>query len=1339
MTVTRPVFHAVHFTPARLLILLLGAGLFQPAPRAGEIARVGRVDLPSRDLRGFGRVSARFEVFAGSADAGGACLTIRCQDDARARLTAAKYARDLNALSGIARESGPEQAVWQIPHQGWVTVCRKGKRLAILAAESRAILATLAADLDWPVAEIDESLVPMWLDAWDRHGFRFYYRPWEAPKCTRWPDYPVLDEFDFAKRSGRAGFIFWAKPENIDTGPALTNRHWWDWAARAAARRDLPVVINTVRTCPTWLLNRYRDQVMRKMPQYCGSYHSIAEPHHDGMRQLSWCATTAADAEYAIVQQHVRGTTQWPNVLDYMEPNCELKHGEYDVFLEYGPVADASFRRFLRDRHGALRRVNRRWYGAEKRLRSWEDVRVPELASFLGWGPDALDLTGKWRIAYEPFAEDTAVDPNRLQGMHHDDIPTVPAPDAWYAADLDDSDWATVRAPGHDLMMFRQKRPAVFRRSFPVSAGWLEQGKRAWLYVWDLNYGKHNVSWVRAAVNGRDLGRDTLLHAKPHWAAFEVTGALTAGTNVVAVRVPKGVLAYRVYLSHSAPIQYPALGEQLNAQWVDFSDWRRQTRLGTCRRGLDMIRQIDPNRSIILAAPDGYATGVRQLCEQYGGRFHNTGHMGGFWNDFLPMLMRGADLPFSLEPGGPARDLAGFKKMMGLYFTEGIQAIHYFIHVGSIMWSDEIRQHFERIQPLLQTIGKVHPPKANVAMLLSNRTNSLAGYPWGRDYDVNLPTGYWGWRFSDALAADYHIDAVTELDFGKGGNADPYQVIIDTNTSVMDEATVEQVEGWVRRGGTFVTMIQTGRHTPERPDAWPISRLTGYRVTGIDPHRADGGEGRTRGFRPTGDQDIFAADDWPAGKNHYTNGLSLEKVDDDCRDLLLWDDGSVATGLRRLGKGRVLHVGVKFGTGRGGGSSNYQKLLTRVLEWAGIEKLPARAHGVVFRHYVSNNGLYDLWTLWNRDREKSATTRIVFRDTPPPTCRDLLTGVDIAPTTELTLAPLETRILLSPRRRIVQAPLDWVTLQRNWWRASKRPSGKPLQLPPTPNMLDLSDGWTCHVLDETTPDESVLALVHSQAKTTRDSRLTTSDQRESGTRHPTSDIRHPTSLACWAVGEELPSRRALFLRTFAVPEHWQDGHLTLWLRSWFSRTVIGAARFWLNGEPIPAGDGRAGLIHSLDLAPGSTHTLAVEIRGEGQVYGVRGNTWLAFTPSPRERLDLAGRWTPSRDFLRWGDPVDLPGALGGVKTVRRRFVLPEAWPNGQVYLHMTAGYAVTGAIVNGRYIRRHHHALGDTTFLNITPLLRHRAENEIMIMLGGGRQDRIENVHLRLYDKDAEL
>ena len=1265
---------------------------------ADPLKREESMRLPEARLRGYGGLSGHFRSYADGASR----LIITAEDTGRARIVAAKCWSDLQLLGGVSADAIAGLPVMRAQGQGWIGVVQRGRRVAILASRSRGLLAALREKTRWEAADTSAE-VPMLLDAWDKYGFRFYYRPYELPnRETTWADYSVLDEFDFAKRLGRLGFVFWASPADVDTGIGLTNNVWWDWAARAAARRKLPVVINTMSAAPTWLLDRYRDQVQQKMPQYCGSFHSIAEPHHDGRRQLSWCATTAKDEQLSMLQGIVQEYASQPNVIDFLEPHGELDHGEYRIFLEYGPAADRSYQHFLRGKYRSLRKLNRRWFG-EKRLSDWSEVRVPEVASFVGCNERAFDLTGEWRIGYEEFAEGTALQPHQLRGMHNDDIPTKPVPDEWYAPDFDDSTWPSLRAPGNDRMMFLPKRPAVFRRRFELD-GWLVEGQRAWLVVWDLNLGKHVKSTMRAVLNGHEVGRDTLQHATPHWAAFEVTDALRPGANVLALRLPKGVLAYRTYLTQSPPRQYPALGEHLNAQWVDFADWQRWSRLEMVRRGMEMIRQADPDRSIICMSPDRYFSGIKRLCEEYGGRFHNTGHMGGFWNDYLPMLMRGSDLPFSLEPGGPARSLESFKNMMGLYFTEGIQAIHYFIHVGNIFWPDDIRRHFEDIQPLVHTIGKVHPPKAKAAMLLSNRISNLTRYPWRKNYNVNLRSGYWGWRFSDALADHYHIDGLTELDF-ESGNADPYRVIVDTNSSVMDESLIDGIDQWVKRGGIFVTAIQSGRHTPERPDSWPISRLTGYRVTGIDPHRPDGGEGRTRRFTFVEGQPIFAPEDFRVDKNHYANGLSLERVSDDCRDLIRWEDGPVAAGLRKLGRGYVVHLGIKFGNGRGGGGGNYLKIFRRVLEWAEVPALGARAEGVILRHYVSNNGLFDVWTLWNRDPKKPVRTRLEF-DVEPPRCTDVKTRAEIDPA-RLTFAPLETKILLTPRNRIETAPLDWFRLQRNWWRGTKRPSRTSLRKPDTTNILDLTDSWACKPLSEEAKDDPAPLADPSLDDSAWPRRR----------------------LGYWAVPEELPSRHVFFRRRFKVPQQWQRGEMTLWLRSWFSSFVDGRARYWLDGKELPAGDGRYGIIKELSLAPGSEHTLAIEVRGSGQVTGMRGNAWLHFRPADKAKLNLAGSWIPTRDMLRDESPVRVPGKYQGLAAIRRKVRIPSDW-QGQIYLYFKGTYALTGAIINGLYIRKHHHALGEATHLNITSLLKD-GENEIEILLSG--KSELWEVELRLY------
>ena len=788
--------------------------------------------LPGRSLRGFGRISGDFVSYR-SADAkdAGSVLTIHAESEEKAKIVHAKFVSDLHALGGAVPKTlavdGRDVPATVVEGQGTVFALRHGSDVSIITsrtdADALSLLRRTKLDRHDGVEYVPSGTVPMFLDSWDRFGFRFYYRPWETPKDVKWKDYKVLGEFDFAKKENTAGFVFWADTSLVDNAVGLDNDVWWDWAARAAIRRNLPIVINTSGGAATWQLNGERDQLMSLMPQFCGSYHSVAETWSAGMRSISWCAGEAMDAELAPIRRIVSRYSAVPQTLEFLEPHGELRHGDYDIFLEYGPVADASYRVYLQEKYGSIGTVAARW-DLKDAVKSWDDVRVPDLATFLGYGPAALDLTGTWRIGYEPQPEPPPEGQKTGQRAN-----PVLAPPEWFGEQFDDAAWPSLTAPGNDVMMLLDKKPAVFRRSCDVPADWLDRDQRVWLYVWDLNRGEHLKDKIVAAVNGVAVGEDLTRHATSHWAAFEATAALRPGANTVAIRVPQGFLGYHVYLAKHEPRQYPDLPDAVQARWVDFADWRQWTRIEAARRGMEAIRGADPDRSIICMAPDSNISGLKRLCETYGGHFHNTGYMGAWWSEFLPMLMRGADLPFSLEPGGPAGDLQGFKNMLGLYFTEGIQAIHYFIHVGNIYWPDDIRQHFERIQPLVKTVGKVHAPKSKIAMLFSDRVDNLTGFPWGRNPDVNLGSGYFTWPLNVWFSGTYDFDAVTDLDFEPGGAAEPYKVIIGANISVMDEKLAKGIEDWVRKGGIFVAFVQTGAtspsgRTPGRSRSSPATR-----------------------------------------------------------------------------------------------------------------------------------------------------------------------------------------------------------------------------------------------------------------------------------------------------------------------------------------------------------------------------------------------------------------------------------------------------------------------------------------------------------------------------------
>ena len=357
--------------------------------------------------------------------------------------------------------------------------------------------------------------------------------------------------------------------------------------------------------------------------------------------------------------------------------------------------------------------------------------------------------------------------------------------------------------------------------------------------------------------------------------------------------------------------------------------------------------------------------------------------MGVFWSDNNPMMMAGAGLPFDLEPSAPAKDLDTFKKSLGLWQTEGVQGVDYFIRVGDVFWNPEIRAYFEAQQNLIHLFGKYHVPAAEVGVLISDRDQALTGYPWGQDLNANLRSSYFLTSPSKQLVDDVARDGLTETDFATpDGNASKYRVIVDSNTSIMDEATVKNLESWVRAGGTFITWMETGRHTPEKFDSWPIAALTGYRVKGMTAYKPNGDPAKTHRVVLAPGQTVLKPDDWAefgvgeaglkaqAKTTPQGNGLSLEKVAPEAQDVMLWDDGSTALGVRPLGKGFVVNLGVKFVGAKvyQGNADLTNNLLLALLDWQKVARVPASAANVRLRHYVSNNGLYDVWALWNESK-----------------------------------------------------------------------------------------------------------------------------------------------------------------------------------------------------------------------------------------------------------------------------------------------------------------------------------------------------------------------------------
>ncbi len=325
-------------------------------------------------LRGYGTVSGRLWN-GGSA---GTVLEIRCASAARAQLTQAKYLSDLQLLPGVEAGTlsmgGPRWgaaalSLHQVKDQGVVMALRAGSTLFIAAAAERMglqqLLAGAFAGSAAGVATAAEVGVPMWLDRFDRHGFRFYYAPFTVPPAERMADgakpatYDFTRDFAFAKDSG-AGLVLWSTQSMQGASEGVTNANWWGWVERWAEPLGLPIGINLSAynyDLPNWVANRFRSQLAQPMPQYLGDSMSIAGGRGTGGKvgELAWGATAARDAMFGSLQQVVRRFAKEPNVISWLEPHGEFYQGG-DAFMGYGPAVDATFREYLQGRyHAGLR------------------------------------------------------------------------------------------------------------------------------------------------------------------------------------------------------------------------------------------------------------------------------------------------------------------------------------------------------------------------------------------------------------------------------------------------------------------------------------------------------------------------------------------------------------------------------------------------------------------------------------------------------------------------------------------------------------------------------------------------------------------------------------------------------------------------------------------------------------------------------------------------------------------------------------------------------------------------------------------------------------------------
>ncbi len=259
-------------------------------------------------------------------------------------------------------------------------------------------------------------------------------------------------------------------------------------------------------------------------------------------------------------------------------------------------------------------------------------------------------------------------------------------------------------------------------------------------------------------------------------------------------------------------------------------------------------------------------------------------------------------------------------------------------------------------------------------------------------------------------------------------------------------------------------------------------------------------------------------------------------------------------------------------------------------------KPDARNLGDYFsREYESNNGLYNVTTLWNpaarpsRPRSPSATSHPSRATSRRRRSFPLADGK-----LDLTLDPLQMRIFLTPRNQLAQAGAHWFDLQRQWWREAK-PVTEPFPKPDDKFVRPLNDNWAWKAMDDKQDPDSAPGF--------DDSSWPRVDLGAWNTDPAKKDVHH-----------------AELRRNFTVPAEWSGGTVRLWI------ATAGFPRLRRRGPHFPRWKKAAGLQRrKRDQRKRSRRRADAglnpprspwEVRGKGQLNGLTGDAWIIYAPKP---------------------------------------------------------------------------------------------------------------------------
>ena len=1265
-------------TPLKVTIVLLILALMAFVPGIfglGSGTSAAITSSGTADLRGYGKVAWRFSESSAE---------FTCADSSHAVTLQGKLLADMFWDVGAGHQvktvevAGAPVTMHVSPEYGALAAAQVDRRVLVWGAASEEALGKLLKEnrSQWSGASwAPTTKYPQFLDFYDLKAFKSYSSPMGSMRGegidSHWP---------FAKKFGIAAMAFQGGASFTDQcqAPGVVNWTSMDFEVAQAAQNDGMIVLCPfIGETPLWVRNRFPEGMVQPSPDSVSTVLGCLHTNYEG-----WGLPLAARQESSLnFLRRMMERYQTEPVLGGWHLYCGFPGAEmttHGVATDYSPDALVEFRRWLREDRGLdLQALGQRWHGDPQHFKSWDEVSMPGEHSFFGQlDEEAFRIGSGW--TWQRAGQDApaaggipvAMPPSQDQQI----IPVVPVD---FRVKFNAEDW-------------RKKQAG--KRVFLVCN---EDMRRSTVQVW---------------LNGKDLGEHGPKVGIKGPFALDVTDLLQPGENDLSLRVPNGRILGPVFLTTHEPRPYPFLGREANARFVDLESWKSHGILRNHGQMLETARGVDPNRPMILSAPSwAFADEASAMARQYGLGLQNTGRQA-FYQPWCASLGLAGGFYGTSEPGGTTKDAGELSRLLGWILIDGESSHNLFWTLEDYQLEEKKSGWFTKNKRLVELFGKSLREVPPVATLRSTKGFEL-GSPLLWDWDLNR---------GELQAAHYDSAYVTEKMLGNG-LAGKFPVVIDAGTEYMDESTVKAIRHYVEEGGTFIALHNTGRHTLLEPDAWPISSLTGFKVASASQNGTIRFEKSLPIFRGWEDRKF-------EGRGIVLNSdknsaiiadRALQSDTPDALALARWQDGSVAVGMRQLGKGRIIVLGSSFwrngkdiaGTWKPG-SELEGVFLEKLLSDLGVQRdANASSSAVWARKFTTKNGLQE-WAIAFNSSNAPVTATVSFKvSNRPSQVMDMIARQPVefeysddgwVKIPGVKFEAHATQVFGVKRADLIGGlPFWWAEKVKYWQKNGESPA--PVPAAANAGIMPVESWRFSH------EDRSAMSA---------------------GWNLPGFDDSKWTELAFgkWNPGIDRWKSyegKGIYRFSFTVPEEWRGKRIVLRRFVFGPPLTFGEGVWTLNGTPLPTPAPAYQLQHSVldvtdQLLPG-TNVLAVEVCGgftwQGKkLSGIGGAVSLEAIEPLDERVDLAGTWEAVQaDYIGRKD-VTLPGKVR-CKSLAREIEIPASWADRDVFLQVSGpSPCVHAVVVNGQPIRpssSHQVYFANQEEFNMAPYLRDGQKNRI--------------------------